>query len=91
MVAFARLDSTILHYAPSDGTGTALPLVADKTDELVEWSTRLAMQHRPGTYDVIVRFFEDDVSTAEAIAGHASPVTELKARLEVADEVIDAR
>jgi hypothetical protein len=83
MVAFARLDSSMILYAPTPDGVHAMALHADRIDELIGWSTRLAAEHRPGTYDVFVRFFDREVSTLEAIDGRVSPLAELRARLEV--------
>lgn len=85
MVAFARLDSTMIHYAPPTETGSSLPLRADKVDELVDWSTPLSAAHAPGHYDVIVRFFEGAVPSRDAIDGRISPLVELRARVEITD------
>lgn len=83
MVAFARLDSSFLYYAPTTDGADALALSADRIDELVDWSTRLSAAHRPGTYTVIVRFFDRPVVTSDAALGRVAPTAELRARLEV--------
>lgn len=84
MVAFARLDSAALHYAPAAPGGGALALLPDRVDELIGWSTRLSAEHRPGTYDVVVRFFDREVQARDALDGRIAPLVELRARLEVA-------
>lgn len=81
MVAFARLDSTTIQYAPTSDSPHALALRADRVDELVDWSTRLSAEHQPGNYDVTVQFFDREVATRDAIAGRLVPVVELHARL----------
>lgn len=83
MVAFGRMNDSILPYAPPVGVGDMLPLRADRIDQVVDWSTRLAVHHRPGRYEVIARFFDHPVSVADAIDGRISPITELKALLDV--------
>jgi hypothetical protein len=83
MVAFARLDSSMIYYAPSPHSHEAMALLPDRIDELVGWSTQLGAEHRPGTYDVLVRFFDHEVSTGDAIDGRITPLAELRARLEV--------
>ena len=82
MVAFARLDSSIIRYAPTDDAVT-LVLRSDRIDELVPWSTQLAAEHRPGRYDLVVRFFDRQVATVEAIEGRATPLVELHATLDI--------
>jgi len=90
MVAFARLDSSIVRYAPTDDAITA-SVRPDRIDELIPWSTHLAAEHRPGRYDVVVRFFDRQVATGEAIDGRTIPLVELHATLEVVrGDVLDA-
>lgn len=83
MVAFARLDSTVIQYAPTPNRPDAMTLRANRIDELLDWSTRLSAEHRPGTYDVVVRFFEQPVRARDAIGGRVTPAVELRARVEV--------
>lgn len=83
MVAFARLDSTMIHYAPATNTGHTTLLRGDQVDQLVEWSTPLTPEHKPGTYDVVVRFFDGEVFTRDAIDGRIPPVVELRAKLAI--------
>lgn len=90
MVAFSRLDSTMIHYAPTTPADPTIALRADRIDELVEWSTSLAGEHAPGTYDVFVRFFDREVATRDAIDGRIPPVVELRAKLAIADRGGDA-
>lgn len=89
MVAFTRLDSTMIQYAPTSNTEAAMAVRPNRVDELVDWSTSLAAEHRPGRYDVVVRFFDRDVSTRDAIGGGVVPVVELHARLEIAAGGLD--
>lgn len=79
MVAFGRLDSdsTIVHYAEPT------MLQADRIDEILDWSTRLAVAHRPGRYDVVVRFFDLPVAAVQATGERVAPLVELHARLEI--------
>jgi hypothetical protein len=83
MVAFARHDSSFFYYAPTLAGAEAIVLLADRVDELVDWSTRLSASHRPGTYEMIVRFYERPVATADAVLDRVSAVAELRARLEI--------
>ena len=82
MIAFSRNDDSMHLYVPS-GDGLTVPVAADRIDELIEWSTRLEVNHRPGSYEVVVRFFDRLVSTREAIDSSIVPVVELRGRLEV--------
>ena len=82
MVAFARRDGAIFHYAPAAATDAALELAADQVDQLVGWSTPL-FDHPPGGYDMIVRVFDRAVSAAEATGDRSMPLVELRTRLEV--------
>lgn len=93
MVAFARLDSTMIHYAPTTTSEYSMALRADRVDEIVDWSTPLAAEHKPGTYEVVVRFFDRAVHTRDATSGQTAPLVELRARLEVSGRggVDDAR
>lgn len=80
MVAFARRDDSILHYAPRPGETSSFPLVADQVDEPLPWSTRLAVRHQLGAYELVVRFYDRPVVLgAESIA----PTAELRGRLEI--------
>jgi hypothetical protein len=83
MVAFARMDTSILRYAPPPHDRGAMALAPDRVDELVGWSTRLRAAHRPGTHDVVVRFFDREVPAHDAVAGAIPPLVELRARLEL--------
>lgn len=85
MVAYSRGPSGRMHhYAPRDGTQAAVPLAADVIDEPLDASTRLEVNHAPGTYDVTVRFFARPIAASDATALHATPLHEVQARLEIA-------
>jgi hypothetical protein len=83
MVAFARLDSMTIHYAPITNAESTTTVRADRIDELVDWSTPLAAQHAPGIYDVVVRFFDREVPARDAIDGRIQPLIELRAKLDI--------
>ena len=83
MVAFARLDSSVIQYAPMPSSPVATPLRANRVDELLDWSTPLSAGHRPGAYDVTVRFFERPVRARDAIDGSVAPAVELRAKLAI--------
>lgn len=83
MVAFARSGSTMIQYAPRSNIDLAMPLVPNRIDELVGWSTSFS-NHRPGAYELVVRFFDHDVTVREAIVRSVEPVAELRARLVIA-------
>lgn len=95
MLAFARLDSSIIQYAPRPDRYDTLALRADRIDELVDWSTPLRVDHHAGSYDVVVRVFDRTVSTTDALGGRTAvrPIVEVRARLEVlpAGGGVDAR
>jgi hypothetical protein len=54
MVAFARIADSRIPY------GQPVAVLADRVDEIVDWSIHLAYEHRVGTYDVVARFFMTD-------------------------------
>lgn len=83
MVAFARHRDTILRYAPPSGEAVAVDLAPDRVDEPLAWSTRLGVNHVPGSYEVIVRIFDVPVAVDDAIGGAARPLVELRGTLEV--------
>lgn len=82
MVAFSRLDSTTMIHAPITGSVT-MPLVGDRIDSLVGWSTRLAAAHQPGTYELVVRFFDGAVPLHTAITGVFGSMHELRGTLQI--------
>lgn len=82
MIAFGRNDKSLLYYAPL-AEGPTLPVASDRVDELVDWSTRLEVNHHPGSYELVVRFFDRAVSTRDAIESRIQPVAELRAQLDV--------
>lgn len=82
MIAYARDAQSILYYAPLT-EGSTLPVASDRVDELVAWSTRLEVNHHPGSYELVVRFFDGSVSTRDAIESRIPPIAELRGRLEV--------
>jgi hypothetical protein len=83
MVAFARLDSMTIHYAPTTSAGDTTPLHTQRVDELLDWSTPLAADHKPGTYDVVVRLFDRSVAARDAIEGRVPAFAELRAKLDI--------
>jgi hypothetical protein len=89
MVAFGRRETSTLMYFPPAGEVDTMILRADRIDEIVESGTRLAVNHRPGRYSVIARFFDHRVSVADAIGGRATPVAELRAELDVRQGGLD--
>jgi hypothetical protein len=83
MVAFARRDSSMILYAPTSANAESVPLRADRIDEVIDWSTRLSADHRPGRYEVTVRYFEREEDVSDAINGRAHPLVELRATLQI--------
>jgi hypothetical protein len=81
MVAFARSGTTMIPYAPAELDKRSLPARADRVDELVDHSTHLGAEHRPGRYQVVVRFFDREVAMRDAMAGLIAPAVELQAEL----------
>lgn len=83
MVAFARRDSSTILYAPTSASADSMTLRADRIDEVLDWSTQLSADHRPGRYDVIVRVFEGEQDASDAVSDRARPLVELRATLEI--------
>lgn len=84
MVAFSRdTQGALFWYAPRRATDFAVSLEPDAMTRSLGWSTRLAVKHTPGSYEVTVLFFDHPVVAAEAAAGRAAPLARLALRLEV--------
>lgn len=83
MVAFSRKETSLLILAPRWGDENAVPLAADRVDESLGWSTRLAVNHTVGSYEVVVRIFDRPVLARAAIEGTVRPISELRGRLEL--------
>lgn len=82
MIAFGRNGTSVLRYAPPEGDST-LPVLSGRIDELVDWSTRLEVNHQVGSYELFVRFYDGVVSIQDAIDSTVKPVAELRGRLEI--------
>jgi hypothetical protein len=80
MVAFARRADSVLYYAPRPGDTTSVAVLADRVDESLPWSTRLAVRHEVGSYELVIRFYDRPVLVSEETA---TPLVELRGRLVV--------
>ena len=83
MVAFGRNGQSIHYYAPRSGEDESVPLVPDRIDMALDWSTRLGVNHQPGEHEVHVLFFDRTVIASDAAAGIETPSATLRARLEI--------
>jgi hypothetical protein len=84
MVAFARdPEGNVQWYAPRAAADQSIALDPDRVDEPLDWSTRLAVRHAPGTYEIHVRFFRGPVSATAAAEGTVTPVYSLRGRMVV--------
>lgn len=87
MVAFARSTSgDVFWYAPRSSGESALALVPDSVERPLDWSTKLGVNHAPGSYDVHVMFFDAPVRAEDAASGRAVPVQDLALRLEIEEQ-----
>jgi hypothetical protein len=88
MVAFGRDETgTLVHYAPVEAGAPSVALAPDAIDEPLDFSTRLAVKHAPGTYNLVIRFFDRPIIARDATGAAAGQVVEVRAHLEIAPEV----
>jgi hypothetical protein len=86
MVAFSRDSDGAVHwYAPRRGSEPAVSIAPDAVGRPLDWSTRLAVKHAPGTYDLAVLFFDRPVVAEAAAAGREHAIQRLRLRLELAE------
>ncbi len=79
-------DHAVHWYAPRDPSAPPIDLAPDATDRALPWSTRLAVNHRPGEIRVKVRIFDrsaGDAPRTAAEARAANSTAELGLDLEV--------
>lgn len=86
MVAFARTTDDVFWYAPRRPSERSVPLASDATQQVLDWSTRLDVNHAPGLYDVRVLFFDHSVIAEDAAAGRVTPIQTLALQLEIVNE-----
>ena len=77
MSVFARSQfGATTGFAPPEAGGSPISLTRNAIDEPLAWSTRLAADHRIGSYEVSARFYLDLASAASA-----APIADLRANL----------
>jgi hypothetical protein len=78
MVVFSRDETGNLHYyAPRNGHSLAVLLDPDAVDAALDWSTRLAVNHRAGSHDLEVLFFDQPVQSGAAASRQVAPLERL--------------
>lgn len=86
MVVFSRDSSGRTYwYAPRSSEETSIPLLRDRMDEPLDWTTRLEVGHSRGVYELEVRFFDHPVPAEAAARGVVPPIYELRARMDITE------
>jgi anti-sigma factor RsiW len=72
MIAYGEgADHEVHWYAPREPDAPPIDLAANATDQALAWSTRLAVNHRPGEIQVRVRIFDRSTGDAPKTAAEA--------------------